>query len=169
MKIQFHKKLRGLIAALFISTGFLNPELTLAEGNCPPGYYQTGATDFVGCAPIPGYGGAAPSEPAPEWRSRYGAIATANGAFGTANDETSAKKAEKKAMKQCEANGGKDCRVSLSFGNQCAAMAWGDTVTSSEPAADIPQAEAQALKSCGERTQNCKIYYSACSNAVLSH
>lgn len=111
---------------------------------------------------------ATPQAPAAQWRSRYGAIAVASGAFGTANKESSYEKAEKKAMKQCKAKGGKDCRVALSFGNQCAAMAWGDTVTSSEPGADIPQAEAQALKSCGERTQNCKNYYSACSNAVLT-
>jgi Domain of unknown function (DUF4189) len=148
-----------LAAATFLGYG---TELS-AEGNCPPGYYQTGATDYVGCAPLPGQGGTAPPDPGPEWATRWGAIATANGAFGTANNLSSARKAEKTALNRCKANGGKDCKINLSFGNQCAALAWGTASNYVEPAADILLAENGALKSCGEVTQDCKIFYSACS------
>jgi hypothetical protein len=134
-----------------------------AEVNCPPGYYQTGATDFVGCAPLPGAAGAAATHPGLSWSSRWGAIATASGAFGTANNVSSARKAEKMAMKQCRANGGKNCRVNLSFSNQCVALAWGNTFNSAKYATDIAQAETMAMNSCSRDTQNCKVFYSACS------
>lgn len=29
----------------------------MAEGRCPPGMFETGSRDYIGCAPIPGYGG----------------------------------------------------------------------------------------------------------------
>jgi hypothetical protein len=33
----------------------LLPKAAWAEGRCPPGMYETGSQDFIGCAPIPGY------------------------------------------------------------------------------------------------------------------
>jgi Domain of unknown function (DUF4189) len=132
---------------------------------CPSGYYPVGGRDagWFGCAPVNGQSGTEPADPGPEWATRWGAIATGKGAFGTANNLSSARKAEKAALNQCKANGGKDCKINLSFGNQCAALAWGTASNYVEPAADILLAENGALKSCGEVTQDCKIFYSACS------
>jgi hypothetical protein len=130
---------------------------------CPPGSVPIGGGNagWVGCSPVPG-STVAPN-PGPAWSTRWGAIATANGAFGTANAMSSARKAEKMALKQCKGKGGKDCRVTLSFANQCAALAWGAAVNTTQPAGDLPEAEALALRTCSERTQNCKVFYSACS------
>jgi Domain of unknown function (DUF4189) len=137
---------------------------TLAEGNCPPGYYQTPSRDFVGCAPLPGYGSTTPPDPGPSWSSRWSAIATASGGIlGVAENSSSRRKAEKAAMKQCKAKKGQDCSISLSFGNQCGALAWGDTLSYSIAAVELAAAEVQALQNCSKRTQNCRVFYSACS------
>jgi hypothetical protein len=152
-----HPAIRVALAALI---AFCGP--SFANGNCPAGYYESSGGGVSGCIAYPTASGQ-PPDPGPQWSTRWGAIATANGAFGTANNLSSARKAEKAALKQCKANGGKDCRVTLSFGNQCAALAWGSTVNSTKPAGDLSQAEANAMASCNAATQNCKVFYSACS------
>jgi Domain of unknown function (DUF4189) len=157
MKSHFFVKL--LVVAMLMGFG---PSLS-AEGNCPPGYYQTGATDFVGCAPLPAQAGDEPADPGPKWASRWGAIATGKGAFGTANNLSSARKAKKAALKQCKENGGQNCKISISFGNQCAALAWSASWIDAAAATDVQQAEAKAIKECSDLTEVCKIYYSACS------
>lgn len=43
--------LPGLLAIAFC----LLPNAAWAEGRCPPGMFETGSQDFIGCAPIPGY------------------------------------------------------------------------------------------------------------------
>jgi hypothetical protein len=136
-----------------------------AEGNCPPGYYQTGGRDFVGCAPLPGAAGAVAPDPGPSWSTRWGAIATdgKSGIFAGISASTSKRKAEKDALKQCRANGGKQCKISLAFNNQCAAIAWGDSAYSTVSSPTVEEASQKAIARCHGNTQNCEIYYSACS------
>jgi hypothetical protein len=155
-----------IIFALVAMTALLGLGLTTpASANCPPGYYQTSQTDYVGCAPLPSNGGAPAAPSGPQWASRYGAIAITNGAFGAANGMSSKRKAEKAAMKQCVANGGKACRIRDTYWNQCVALAWGDDLNSVDFGADKPQVEANAMARCSKSTKNCELYYSACSYA----
>jgi hypothetical protein len=51
-----------LTAVLLLSMG----RSASAEGNCPPGYYQTGQTDYVGCAPLPSNGEPSDSNQTPK-------------------------------------------------------------------------------------------------------
>jgi hypothetical protein len=131
---------------------------------CPPGSVPIGGGNagWVGCSPVPG-STVAPN-PGPAWSTRWGAIATANGGIvGVAEHSSSRKKAEKAAMKQCKAKRGRDCSISLSFGNQCGALAWGDTALYSTASGERASAETLALQKCSEHTQSCKVFYSACS------
>jgi hypothetical protein len=109
---------------------------------------------------------ASPALRAPVWATRYGAIATASGGiFGSVTGLSSRKKSEAAAMKQCKAKGGPNCAVIVRYFNQCAALAWGDMGENAASAPDVEQAEELAMAACSERSQNCKIYNSACSIA----
>jgi Domain of unknown function (DUF4189) len=148
------------LIGLTLASGYVH-----AEGNCPKGYYPYNATGAqVACAPIPGYGGSnAPSDPGPQWQTRWGAIATTNGAFGAANDMPSKRKATREALKSCRANGGQKCTVKMTFYNQCGALAWGDAGNTTFNSPELKDAEESAVKGCNEHTRNCRVFYSACS------
>jgi Domain of unknown function (DUF4189) len=150
----------GLVLGLLLASGHAN-----AEGNCPEGYYPYNATGVqVACAPIPGYGGSGePADPGPSWQTRWGAIATADGAFGTSNDMTSKRRAERQAVADCKKKGGNRCKVKIAFYNQCAALAWGETAGMTFRSPEIADAEQSALKQCSAQSKDCKIYYSGCS------
>lgn len=47
---------RFLLTCLLAMAYCLFPNAASAEGRCPPGMFETGSQDFIGCAPIPGYG-----------------------------------------------------------------------------------------------------------------
>jgi hypothetical protein len=134
---------------------------------CPPGSVPIGGGNagWVSCSPAPDQGGAEPATAGPQWATRWGAIATAGGAFGTANNMSSKRKAANAAMAQCKANGGKDCEIALTYWNQCAALVWGDTTAISRGDADPRKAESGAMQACSAVAGNndCKLYYSACS------
>jgi hypothetical protein len=130
---------------------------------CPPGSVPIGGGNagWVGCSPVPG--STVTPNPGPAWSTRWGAIAIANGVLGAAENASSKRKAEKEAVKHCKQQGGRQCAVVLSYYNQCGALAWGDTYARAYRHVDIPQAEAEAMKSCNSVTNNCKVFYSACS------
>jgi hypothetical protein len=140
----------------------LHSYTAIANGNCPAGYYESSGGGVSGCIAYPTASGQ-PPDPGPQWSTRWGAIATATGTFGTANNLSSKRKAQKEAMKRCKAQGGKDCSVLLSFYNQCGALVGGDTRTLAYGDAELAKAESGAMANCSAATQNCKLYYSACS------
>ncbi|WP_329889998.1 DUF4189 domain-containing protein [Stenotrophomonas muris] len=101
-----------------------------AEGGaCPPGYYPVGGQGAMGCAPIPGTasGGAAqqspppPPQPTGEWIKTWGGIAVSASTSdaGVSTGHRSKKEAERKAVSECAASGASDCRVSMTYFNQC--------------------------------------------------
>ena len=149
-----------------------------AEGRCPPGMYETGSRDYIGCAPIPGYGQGNGNNvednslPIPtEWEVRWGAIATESkgGGFGAATGLKSEVAASRAASEQCRVTATVSetkCVVRVVYHNQCAAYAWGAGVSVASHAIDIPTATKNALESCGaDAGAACKIYYSGCSYA----
>lgn len=157
-----------LLAAI---SGMVPP--TYAEGRCPDGYFPVGGGNngWEGCAPMDGGSGnnqISPPNPGPLWQTRWGAIAADGntGAFGVSNDVPSKRQAEKKATAMCKAKGGKKCRLSSVFYNQCAALAWGDASYTTFRSPEIDDAKISAVEHCEKRTTNCRIYYSACSYPV---
>lgn len=163
--------MKGLLASLAMLVLLAASMDAHAEGRCPDGYYPTGGADvgWYGCAPMGGptqggdQGPVQQSEE-PGWESRWGAIATADGAFGVANDMTSKRRAEKQAMSECKARSkGKPCKLKPAFYDQCAALAWGDGMNIVFRSPDLQDAEDSAVQVCSQHTNNCKIYYSACS------
>jgi hypothetical protein len=148
----------------------------LAEGNCPPGYFPIGGGTggWEGCAPMgpmpaPQNNSNQQSSPTStmkrHWASRWGAIATTNGAFGYSVEMRSEESAKSLALADCESKSqGSPCRIMLVYQDQCAALVWGDegNVASYSPTA--AEAEQRALSACERRNlKRCEVYYSACS------
>ena len=142
-------------------------DIAFAEGNCPDGMVPIPN----GCMPTHDTvtAASAPAQPRGRWETRWGAIATDNviGSFGAVTDFVSKRQAQKAAIVQCKTNGGgKTCKSSISYYNQCAVIAWGDDSNHVQGAETIKIASDIAIQKCSTRTANCKIVYSACSLPV---
>lgn len=109
-----------------------------------------------------------PQQPQAVWATRWGAVAldSATGAEGHTVGQISKSEAERKVLATCAEHGGENCRVLVSYYNQCAAVAQvqGGGKTTSARAPTSKKAEQMALANCGQAT--CKIVYSACSPPV---
>lgn len=162
---SFNKLLLGPLLVLVLV--FLHTDVR-AEGRCPDGYFQIGGGNagWEGCAPMGPEAGAGEAAPEPKWETRWGAVATTDGAMGVAEARDSQKSAEQQAISQCQAHsGGKACQVRIAYYNQCVAVAWGDGGSRMARAPDLKEAETTALNNCKKSTTNCDFYYSACSYA----
>jgi len=161
------------------------PGLALGEGRCPPGQYPVGGQGVGGCAPIPGSGGAGAGSGAPvatgKWETRWGAIAEDSApraagaplATGVSESRKSKREANAVALEECNKVGGKKCTISITYHNQCVALAdptleqlkargGKSTGYSAKTAED---AKALAMNECEglDGGQQCRIIYSACS------
>jgi hypothetical protein len=81
---------------------------------------------------------------------RYGAIAyhRESQAWGLSYDKSQARDASVEALKQC---GRKQCEVVLKFKSGCAALAEGSKTFAAVSGATRDEAEAKALRRCGEK------------------
>lgn len=100
--------------------------------------------------------------------SLWGAIAidpeSPAGGVGVSSGMPSRRVAEIAALRRCrETGGGSTCRVEVSYGNQCAALAWGDQYYHTAYGPTVDEASEIALRGCARRTGHCKIYYSNCT------
>lgn len=161
------------------------PCLVFAEGRCPPGQYPIGGQGAGGCAPIPGSGGGGSESSAPvptgKWETRWGAVAEDSApraagtplATGVSESRKSKREANSVALEECKKVGGKKCTVSITYHNQCVALAdptieqlkaRGGKSTGYSAKTD-EDAKALALKRCEslDGGQQCRIIYSACS------
>jgi hypothetical protein len=166
-------KLMLIFTALQAFTG-----LALA---CADGYYAGQGVDSNSCYPIPGEGrqrgeksGSPSLQPQPKQRKTvdtWGAIAFGKGGngasvMGAATNLDSERQASKAALEQCQANGGgKSCEIGITYFNQCAVVAWGDTGNSYVRAPTVEMATEMSMKSCNAKHANCSVYYSGCSPA----
>ena len=152
-----------VFVSLALSGLFLMSGQSHAEGICPAGSFPIGGGNggWQGCAPM----GNGAGEPAEEWETRWGAIATGNGLFGAAEGASSKSQAEKIALRQCQESGGKGgkCKVKITYRDQCAALAWGDGGAIAFRSPDRSDAETSAVAACSQHTTDCQLYYSACS------
>lgn len=147
--------------------------LVSAEGRCPSGMFETGSRDFIGCAPIPGYGEGQATEQGQNtiemvWADRWGAYASEKGAggLGVVNGRASKAAAEGDAVLDCKevAKDPEKCSVQLSFYNQCAAYAWGGGHGIAASAVNEKTAIREATRLCDEASGvECLIYHSGCS------
>ena len=91
--------------------------------------------------------------------SLYGAIAyhDASSSSGFAVDRRNSREARVEALRQC---GHPKCEVALSLRNECGAIARGGKLVRSQKGATRQEAEAKALRLCGER---CEVIAWACT------
>jgi hypothetical protein len=156
---------------LFVATSLTSLH---AIGQCAPGIPSAGNP---ACIPpnqqnSPYYQGdqqqapALPSEPAPVWADRWGAVAVSfkDGRAGAKAQMVSKKEASEAALDICRMNGGTDCSVVLSYKNQCVAVAQpdGGGVVETMSAESKERASALALAKCGDNAR-CKVVYTECS------
>jgi hypothetical protein len=106
--------------------------------------------------------------PPPLWSDQWGAIATdsASGKIGAAENMGTKSLAVNVALNQCHINGGNQCRLLLSYYNQCGVMLVGDSGISFLSAASLEEATQSGIKKCSAFTTHCRIYYSGCSLPV---
>jgi len=104
-------------------------------------------------------------QPAQAEELRWGAIALGGNGFGATRSRTDEASAVSGALRQCEeSGGGGECRVRLTYRNQCTAYATGDDrQVGLAYAGTIANASKLALRSCNEAARNCQIRYAACS------
>ncbi|AWH31253.1 MULTISPECIES: DUF4189 domain-containing protein [Stenotrophomonas] len=97
-------------------------------GSCPPGYYPIGGQGVQGCAPIPGgaSGGASQSEvpansPTGRWIKTWGSISesTTSDDAGVSDGKRTKAEAEAAAIARCASAGAKNCKITMSYYNQC--------------------------------------------------
>ncbi|PNY76301.1 DUF4189 domain-containing protein [Stenotrophomonas pavanii] len=165
--------MRALNAVILLAIAGLWSNSARAEGNCPAGFYPIGGQGVQGCAPIPGASAGAsvdaPAAPAGEWMTRWGAIAESHSStlVGTSMGQSSKLDAERQAITRCQAEGAKDCRVSISYYNQCVAYvvpASGQGKGSITSAVDKSTAIALAKEKCTDAQGGaCAVAYSECS------
>jgi len=143
-----------------------------AEGNCPPGYYPIGGQGVQGCAPYPNQAQPQQQRPAPalqpqQWESRWGAIVTdgVKGVIGSASGMSGQAQAEQSAMADCQAKGGSDCKLAVSYANGCGAMVVGDKRFNVDRGSTEEAAIQASMKTCNAEDTNCRVYFTTCSLA----
>lgn len=146
----------------------------IATAQCAPGIPSAGNP---GCIPpnqtnSPYYQDGTDELPAPppagHWESRWGAVALDYSAMkaGFQTGEGSKSAAERSAAGKCVAAGGSDCKIVISFRNQCASISQDQTthLLSSATAATAEDASKRSLKRCDG---TCKEIYNQCSYPEL--
>ena len=88
----------------------------------------------------------------PVMHDRYGALALGGDGFGAAQNWADEAGAASSALAQCEANGGKgQCRIRVSYRNQCAALASGyDRFVGVAYAGELAKAQKLSMRSCAK-------------------
>lgn len=101
-----------------------------------------------------------------KWEDRWGAFASSasDGWSGSVLNKKSKREAERAAMAECKKKGGADCRVDLSFYNQCGAVASGGGSLGYSNAPTEKRAIDAAMTECGN--SDCEIFFHGCSLPV---
>ena len=158
---------KNSVRILLILSGVAWNTLALAEGGCPEGQFPQQYGTTMGCTTMNTGGN---QSVAPVWADRWGAIATDNktGSLGVSVDMKNKTKAQKAAIADCQAKGGKTCEVDIAYYNQCAAMVLGSKKYNTARAATKEKAIELGMQACNSEdgNKNCSVYYSGCSTAV---
>lgn len=99
------------------------------------------------------------------WEDRFAAVATGKRASGfTASGPTASKRgAERSALAGCQEKGGDDCKIVMSYVNSCAAIVWGLQHRTGAYGPTVEDAVEQATQRCAQMTEDCQVFFSACS------
>ncbi|MBV6846599.1 DUF4189 domain-containing protein [Xanthomonas campestris pv. paulliniae] len=158
------------------------PNFARAEGGCPPGQYPIGGQGAVGCAPMPQNNSQPQARPLGKWIKTWGAIAMGSidsvVNYGVSTGKFSKSEAQNEAMAKCASHGEKDCNVTLTYFNQCAAISTpevdgkqaGGGVVQFAGSATIAEASARASSLCRNSNKppaQCTIIYSNCTEQVF--
>jgi hypothetical protein len=155
---------------LLLSLPILVSTAVHGQAACPAGTipYGTGQDQNV-CGPDDNRQPSQQQPTPPQWVSRWGAIATAlpQGVMGFSTNLRSDADATHVALSDCRSKGGTNCKIELSYGNQCIAMAVGNPGYSVDLGLTSTAASEKSLKDCTNGgAANCHIIYSACSLPV---
>ncbi|GFM81389.1 hypothetical protein PSCICN_20810 [Pseudomonas cichorii] len=138
-----------------------------AQTRCPMGV-QAGSMQ---CLPDePQGGGNAPARPTGEWIKTWGAIAhsSTTGEAGSAVGKLSESEAEQAALRQCAIEGTSDCKVSLTYYNQCAALVASDSQSFFQASVSERRSIKLAKESCEDSDSGtCKVIYSECTEPIF--
>lgn len=132
-----------------------------AEGGCPPGMIPEGGQGVSSCRPIPGY-----QQSQGHWMNQWEAITSdlPHHSGGASVNQPSEEEAVQAAMANCVSNGGVQCRVEITYANQCAAMVVGNTGHNADRANTIDQAVKLGIKVYTDAGDtDCRAFYEACS------
>ncbi|MCQ2994331.1 DUF4189 domain-containing protein [Pseudomonas quasicaspiana] len=153
----------------------LTPNFASAEGGCPAGQYPIGGQGAVACAPMPQNNSQPQARPLGEWIKTWGAIAMGSidsiTTYGVSTGKLSESDARKEALAYCGSHGEDDCKVLLTYRNQCAAVATpkidgkpsGSTHMTGR--ATLEEASADALDACKKNNPKaqCNVAYTDCT------
>jgi hypothetical protein len=161
-----------------------------AEQGCPPGQIPAQAGgNMASCGPIPdGYyqqqqGQVAPS-PSGEWIKTWGAISMGSiddtTSFGVTTGKLSKSDAEEDSLRRCASHGEDNCKVLISYHNQCAAISepqinglpFSTGVVSASRAGTTAEASKLSAADCAEKNKKtpqaqCKVTYTACTEQIF--
>ncbi|APP81143.1 DUF4189 domain-containing protein [Xanthomonas hortorum] len=154
---------------LFVLNLFLSG-VALGQTACPvgvaPGSPQCGPDSGTSRGDIPD----PPPRPTGEWLKTWGAIAgsKATGESGAVTGKLSRQEAERKAVQLCAEGGATDCKVDLSYKNQCAASVSSDKKSFLQGAESKGIAINLAMRDCKDHGGGeCKVIYSGCSDPIF--
>lgn len=140
---------------------------TFSQTRCP-----VGATPgSVAC--LPDSDGASPPRPIGEWIKTWGSIVTSAGSSEAwvSIGKLSQEDADTEALEDCRRSGVSDCKVLLSYRNQCSALATSSVATNRTAAAGAPTtslAKGDALRECGRQGgRECSVIYSECTEPIF--
>ncbi len=157
--------LRTTAFSLLMLTAFAS---AFAQTACPGGV----APGSPQCGPDSGTSRAdsAPARPTGEWIKTWGAIAHSRttGEAGSAVGKLSEGEAEQAALRQCAIEGTSDCKVSLTYYNQCAALVASDSQSFFQASVSERRSIKLAKESCEESNSGtCKVIYSECTEPIF--
>jgi hypothetical protein len=158
-----------------------------AEEGCPPGQIPAQAGGGVtSCGPISaGYyqqQQPAASRPSGEWIKTWGAISIGSidsiTNYGVTTGKLSKSEAEQDSLRRCASHGEDNCKVLVSYRNQCVALTEPQVnglpsgVVSASGAATIAKASDISTADCKNKNKNtpqaqCKILYTACTDPIF--
>lgn len=139
-----------------------------ANAQCATGV-DTGGGSCIppDAAGMPGYNSVdGVAQPPPvRWVDSWGAIVvdTVDVSKGVVTEQDSKDDAVRMAMDQCSRGGAAHCRAVLTYHNQCAAVAWGETSFGTAGNPTEEGAKADAIARCSKGGEQCKVVYSDCS------
>lgn len=99
------------------------------------------------------------------WEARWGAISVdnSNNTYGTADGYKSKSAASKAAIDDCKKWGGKACKISIAYYNQCGVLLSGENYSITGRGPTIDAAIGVVIDECKKHDPKCKLYHAGCS------